>query len=196
MAIHRNGVTSHEGLVLGHGHTSWNDSMHIESFHAMVWDASKGAPVDVYYKDDYSNTDGSFEVDATPDVRAAYDAYTDKITAAHVAYVAELEFNRVHKGKFVVVARGRKVPKGTRGQVFWIGNNGYGTSVGIITATGEKHFTALANVDVVLATPEETEQVSAMQTASLAKWKTANPYQPHYASSGRGRRVRNLAAGY
>jgi hypothetical protein len=196
MAIHRNGITSHEGLVLGYSHETWNDSMQIASKFALVWDVLKGAPNSVYVSDDYQNTNGSYEVDATPEVQAAYGAYSNHVAEMQRLADVEREFNRVDKGKFVTVARGRKVPKGTRGQVFWIGNNGFGTSVGIITATGEKHFTALTNVDTVVASPEETETVSAMQAASLAKWKAANPYQPRYASSGHGRRVRNLAAGY
>jgi hypothetical protein len=53
------------------------------------------------------------------------------------------------KGKDVVVARGKKVAKGTTGRVFWMGDNGWGMSVGIECADGSKHFTAAKNVDVV-----------------------------------------------
>lgn len=51
------------------------------------------------------------------------------------------------KGCDVVVARGRKVPKGTTGRVFWMGDKGFGMSVGIRTADGATHFTALKNCD-------------------------------------------------
>jgi hypothetical protein len=37
--------------------------------------------------------------------------------------------------------KGRKVPKGTFGKVFWIGNNGYGSTVGIaLTNKKEKKY--------------------------------------------------------
>jgi hypothetical protein len=53
------------------------------------------------------------------------------------------------KGHRVVVARGRKVKKGTEGLCFWCGESQYGKRVGIKTDSGEKVFTALENVDLV-----------------------------------------------
>ena len=63
---------------------------------------------------------------------------------------AEAEAMRVAKGKTVVVARGRKVAKGTTGTVIWMGEGKWGWRVGVKDAAGTAHWTALSNVDVVL----------------------------------------------
>lgn len=62
------------------------------------------------------------------------------------------EAMRPRYGKDVIVARGRKVPKGTVGRIFWTGNNGWGDSVGLDIMVGARHdrvFTAMKNVDVI-----------------------------------------------
>jgi hypothetical protein len=174
MAIHRNGVVSHVGVTLGYSHETWNDSMHIASKFALVWDEDTLAPKSVFVCDDYGNS-GHFEADATASVQAAYQAYCDNVREMQRLADEEREFNRVEKGKFVEVHKGRKVAKGTRGQVFWSGVNQWGESCGIITATGEKHFTALTNVRVVIASPEELETVATRQAESKAKWLASNP---------------------
>lgn len=53
------------------------------------------------------------------------------------------------KGQTVEVFKGRKVPKGTVGVVFWVApeEDGYGViKVGFTTSAGDKHFTNIANV--------------------------------------------------
>jgi hypothetical protein len=102
------------------------------------------------------------------------------------------ELSRIEKNKTVTVVRGRKVPIGTRGQVFWIGNNGYGESVGIIAADGSKHFTAIGNVEVTPLPEGELTAIQAASDASKAAWKANNPrpaFVPNksYASHGRRR---------
>lgn len=54
------------------------------------------------------------------------------------------------KGKTARVIRGRKVPVGTVGQIFWIGDGEYGKRVGLKDARGTVHWTAMDNVEVVL----------------------------------------------
>lgn len=56
----------------------------------------------------------------------------------------------VRKGCDVVVVRGRKVPRGTEGRVFWVGDSPYGVRVGINTPSGETVWTAAGNVEVAL----------------------------------------------
>lgn len=56
----------------------------------------------------------------------------------------------VRKGKSVVVMKGRKVPHGLRGIVFWEGEGEYGPRIGIKDAAGEAHWTAASNVEVLL----------------------------------------------
>lgn len=69
------------------------------------------------------------------------------------------DFMRVY-GKTVKVVKGRKVPKGTTGTVFWVkryDNSKYGdpwgiysvTKVGIRDENGDAHFTAIDNVEIV-----------------------------------------------
>jgi hypothetical protein len=56
---------------------------------------------------------------------------------------------KIVKGQIVTVVRGRKVAKGTTGEIRWIGEDSYGkTRIGIY-ANEEMHFTALTNVEVV-----------------------------------------------
>lgn len=54
---------------------------------------------------------------------------------------------RLHK--VVTVVRGRKVPIGTEGEVFWMGDKGWGMSVGLRLLDGSKVFTAMKNVEIV-----------------------------------------------
>ena len=54
----------------------------------------------------------------------------------------------VCKGARVVVVRGRKVPRGTTGRVFWTGVSEWGERVGIKDDAGAVHWTALSNVEV------------------------------------------------
>ncbi len=56
---------------------------------------------------------------------------------------------RPSRGKLVQVVRGRKVPKGSVGTVFWLGENKWGWSVGIELPSGERVFTSTGNVEVL-----------------------------------------------
>lgn len=61
------------------------------------------------------------------------------------------------KGQTVKVVKGRKVPIGTEGVVFWVGESQYGWRVGFEDAEGTTHWTAASNVEAV----EEKQAVSA-----------------------------------
>lgn len=61
----------------------------------------------------------------------------------------EAKIVRVHK--VVRVVRGRKVPIGTVGEVFWMGDKGYGMAVGIRLIDDKRVFTALKNVECASA---------------------------------------------
>ncbi len=63
---------------------------------------------------------------------------------------AAIESGQIVKGSWVDVVKGRKVPIGTHAEVFWIGDNGYGESVGL-KVTGESVFTSATNVELVRA---------------------------------------------
>lgn len=59
----------------------------------------------------------------------------------------ELPAGQWVKGQKVKVVRGRKLPIGTTGEIFWVGDNGYGESAGLLLADGQKVFTATRNLE-------------------------------------------------
>jgi hypothetical protein len=96
-------------------------------------------------------------VDAPASIVNAYNAeVAAKARAAREAAAkakaereAAEELVTVRRGKVVKVVRGRKIPKGTLGACFWVGESKYGWRVGIELADGSREFTALCNVEVV-----------------------------------------------
>jgi hypothetical protein len=79
---------------------------------------------------------------------AQFRANYDKL-ASGVSIIPE---SAVQVGKTVKVVKGRKVPVGTVGRVFWMGEDQYREGqmrVGIATADGSKHYTAATNVEVL-----------------------------------------------
>ena len=144
--------SSHVGLVLSlRERNGYDDS----DFYALIWNPEKGAPEEI----EYATTRGwtypnGAAVDATPEVLAAYEEYLAKKRAEYDALRAAEEAKKPTKGKSVKVVRGRKVPKGTQGRVFWYGTGskymgGEETRVGIESNTGEKFFLPAAYVEVV-----------------------------------------------
>lgn len=76
--------------------------------------------------------------------------------------VESAEKQGIEKGAVVVVARGRKVPKGTLGEVFWVGADSYGNArCGLKTREGVTHWTATSNCDVVAPAAEKVPFVPA-----------------------------------
>ena len=66
----------------------------------------------------------------------------------------------VVKGQTVEVFKGRKVPKGTVGEVFWVApeEDGYGVvKVGFKTAEGVTHFTNIENVRAQVSEDDYSE---------------------------------------
>jgi hypothetical protein len=111
---------------------------------------------------------------------------TDRLMAAHNRDVdrAAYEATRPLRGKTVVVARGRKVPKGTTGELFWTGAGRFGTRAGVRKADGSVVWTALNNLDVV--NPDDYVDLDALRRvpnfdtdarryadATLASWRTS-----------------------
>lgn len=122
--------------------------------YASVWTGSAVADVAISCSDPHS-VYGTATVDATPAVLEAVAAF--RAAAAVVAEAAAkaalvnrkvAEAKRVAKGKTVTVVKGRKVAKGTTGEIFWLGETKFGTRVGIKDAAGTVHWTAITNVEV------------------------------------------------
>lgn len=126
---------------------------------------------------------------------AKVDAPAELISAYHAAVAAQRKQredaerayreaqarSRIEKGKIVKVVKGRKVPRGTVGMVFWEGNNGWGPMVGIALSpkkgpvTGKNGktynsytsvvFVAVNNVEVVGRESDEAIE------AAVAAWE-------------------------
>lgn len=79
--------------------------------------------------------------------------WSDRARAAERAEAARRETFAL-KGQRVKVVKGRKVPVGTEGRCFWVGEGQWGWRVGLETDEGETHWTALSNVEAVAVTEE------------------------------------------
>ena len=76
-------------------------------------------------------------------------ALFDAVAVAETKLAEASDALEISKGKTVKVVRGRKVPIGTVGVVFWIGSGQYGERVGIKDANDTVHWTASKNVEVI-----------------------------------------------
>ncbi len=127
---------------------------------ATVWNPETGQPESVYVTDGNSSSNGcrSFaEVDALPEYQAAYAAYRAAEAAEKAAQQAKYEADKraaearePKKGRRVKVVRGRKIPVGTEGQCFWMGDTRYGTRVGLKNDAGETIWVDAKNVEAVV----------------------------------------------
>lgn len=119
-------------------------------------------------------TSAVFEADAPEELlaqeRAAFEAYEAKQAAERAAEEAKIP----RKGRRVRVVRGRKVPQGTEGLVFWEGQTTYGLRLGIKTDAGETVWTTANNCLAIapaadeLPLPEGTPEVRRGQRVRLA----------------------------
>lgn len=119
---------------------------HDSDFYADVWNEETGKPETILYDTTRCGGSGVADVDITiENLRKLY-SYWRKSTVEHLNRRNEEIAKTPQKGKSVIVVRGRKVPKGTNGEVFWIGeqyNQFSGcqeVKAGIVTPDGKKHF--------------------------------------------------------
>ena len=123
MAITDKNGTTFEGAVLKINEHYWMDGMLEET--AVVWN-SETQTIEYqqvgYYGIDGQNLCGcSYEVDATPETWKQVIRYLKPLAlAAFEKSVIEYK-NSIHVGTHALVVRGKKVPKGTKLEVFWIG---------------------------------------------------------------------------
>lgn len=135
MALIRKGVISYSGAVLKTWDRYWLDGMISE--YALVWDIEKHEyrTVDIgYYGSDCCDLIGiTAEVEVS--VEVARDIIrTLKAEAVHsFCRVVEAKKKKIEPGIKARVIRGRKIPKGTELEVFWVGERptytGYGTEL-------------------------------------------------------------------
>lgn len=121
---------------------------------AIVWNEEQQEVQSINYGDDHSEygsvTFAEITIDATPESIAKHDAWQKAKEDAAFDARKEQEAKTVGKGKVLIVVRGRKVAKGTKGVCVWMGNSGWGMNVMLIDASGNKHTTAIGNVEVVV----------------------------------------------
>lgn len=149
MAVTTSGVytsdkeTSHVGCVFN---VREQNGRYDSDFYADVWDEETQDVKSILYDTTRCGGWGNAEIDITiENLRKVYSHYR-KSTVAHLNRKNEEIAKTPQKGKTVVVVRGRKVPKGTRGIVFWIGeqfnqfSNKQEIKAGIKTEDGQKYF--------------------------------------------------------
>lgn len=146
--------TNYEGAVL---ETRERNFASDSDFYAIVWDEATSSIKHV----DYATTRGwtylnGATVDATPDVIAKANAYAAALRFEDLKTAAAAAARKPAIGKTVKVVKGRKVPKGTVGDVFYAAPGrkfSYydrpADRIGLRTADGATFFTAASNVEVV-----------------------------------------------
>jgi len=132
--------TTNVGCVLStYEANGYDDS----DFYAVVWNEAAQTVQHIQYATTrgWSYPNGA-SADATEEVRekAAEYMYNSQVDSSiATAYEkAEKQAREVTKGAVVKVERGRKVPKGVEGSVFWIGNGSYGSRCGIRVSNAEQ----------------------------------------------------------
>jgi hypothetical protein len=132
----------------------------------------------------------AWDVDASPEVMAEYYRWYLSVELPRLSAVeAAAEKGRIlrdlddeqakitaapalAKGQTYKVVRGRKVPIGTTGKVFWWGDKGWGMSVGMNTS--DRKDARGKNLDVVFVALKNLEYVpdpNASATTSAGMWK-------------------------
>lgn len=111
--------------------------------YAQVWDEEKQATRDISLG--WDTPSSTAEVDVTPETQAKVDAFVALVARKRqerrnreAIRAALREHNEPRNGKQMVVARGRKVPKGTVGVVFWLGQDSYGNAKAGLRTSDEK----------------------------------------------------------
>lgn len=135
MALVKNGVVSYAGAVIKIWERYWLDGMLSE--YALVWDLEKHEykTVDIgYYGSDGHDFIGiQAEVEVSTEV--ARDIIKTLKTRAWESFCKSVQAKKekIEPGIQALVIRGRKIPKGTKLEVFWVGEKptytGYGTEL-------------------------------------------------------------------
>jgi hypothetical protein len=143
-------ATLFDGFVLyDRERNGYDDS----DFYAVIWNPFSGTTFERCYATTraYTYNNGCW-CSATPEVRAAFDALRERYEAERREAAAAYEASRPDRyGRIVKVVRGRKVPKGTTGEVCWVGTDSYSgmPRVGFRTTDGARHITAASNLEVI-----------------------------------------------
>lgn len=142
----------YEGCVLGTREVNgYNDS----DWYADCWDWQKGEIVSINYDTTRAGGGGWAKVDATPEAACAAYRWCYNIARSRCDSTENpRQAKAACKGDSVKVVRGRKIPKGSEGIVFWVGTryNIYSQKnearVGL-EINGERVFLPLEYVEVI-----------------------------------------------
>lgn len=153
---------THEGLVVSESWTTCERVMsdiYADVSHVRVWNPETRTveTVTLGYHFELCSTFGRSVVDASPEIlaevaRQAAEATARKAAADKAAYEAreaareEARRNAPEHGKLMVVTRGRKVPVGTTGKVFWMRDGRVGLALDD-TKDARGHYSNVAWVD-------------------------------------------------
>lgn len=140
---------THNGICIeDYERNGYDDS----DFYMIIWNEATNSPEHYCFASTRGWTYPAYgsKPDATPEVMEKYLAWKDRMAQLARRRAEEEELKTPRRGKEIKVVRGRKVPIGTTGRIFWIGSNAYGVSVGIQTTSGERHFTSIKNVEVII----------------------------------------------
>lgn len=177
MAIKRsNGTIEHTGRVIGTFDIYYGDYQ--GTYFASIWNPEKKAvdtvslgEFDIGDRDD-AEVDGNF--DNCPGLRELVHRQINTVIDEKLADLTERQ--EIVAGDEVVVVKGRKLPKGTKGKAFWIGDSGFGTSVGLTfgaqkTERGYPDAVFVSWGSVKLAKPVTFELSDAARAAIIADYE-------------------------
>jgi hypothetical protein len=162
--------TSHEGLVvMGNFYREERvmSDVYANVAYCQVLDPETGEAKEMYLHACFEceGRFGTATADLDPQVRADLEKRqaeaAAKAEAARKVWQAERREREAEEacqepkmGAPARVVKGRKVPKGTEGVIFWMGSGNYGPRVGLKDAQGTAHWTAESNVVRVCDKPE------------------------------------------
>jgi hypothetical protein len=130
------GKAGTEGNCINCGHGAHEAGIcHKSTFHSLGWD------------DGYNVVCECAEfVAVTAAQDAARIAHRDAQYALQITYKAEDAAREIERGDHVIVFKGRKIAKGSKGQVAKVSEGTYGWSAFLILEDGSKAWTALTNL--------------------------------------------------
>jgi ribosomal protein L24 len=140
---------------------------HDSDFYATVWDEEMGCVREIedgttrcYAPSKYSRADASEEVRAK--ARNWYASNAGIRASARIRL--ERAFNAIRVGDEVEVVAGRKIVKGTKGEVVWVGRDSFNPRayrVGMRLIDGSRVFTAMGNLEKLNVMPPTEAEIDA-----------------------------------
>jgi len=159
------------GCVLG---TSERNGYHDSDFYATVWDEEQGCVRTIDDGTTRAYAPSKYHrADATEEVVAKARAWWNREVGPKMAYSVLMGRRAfIDVGCEVEVIKGRKVAKGTKGEVVWKGRDGFRPNsyrIGLRLLDGTRVYTSMDNVMKLGVTPPSE--------ADLDEWiKSNNPY--------------------